>query len=168
MAITNDFVQAVEEKKLLRVRIMLKDSFLIDPTGVMFDEMATYAEEHLSELYHSHDGEALDFDVATWNTEYLNQQLVSVINNFSKERIELIKAMSRYLLKDKVNNIRNERSKKQTIKIQQKHIGYGVTATGVVPGVTGLCVSQPILTVAGVVVIAAGVTLVLTDKEKKQ
>lgn len=168
MAITNEFIQAVETKKILRVRIMLKDSFLIDPTGVMFDEMANYAEEHLSDLYVTHNGDVLDFDVTSWNTESLNLQLVSVINNFSKERIELIKAMSRYLLKEKANNIRSERSRPQTVNIQQKHIGYGVATAGLALGITGLCISQPIMTVAGVVVIAAGVALVLTDKEKKQ
>ena len=47
MAITNDFMEAVKAGKMMRVRIMMKDSLLVDPTGVQFDEMERYAAEVL-------------------------------------------------------------------------------------------------------------------------
>ena len=43
MAITNEFKEVVQSGKVLRIRIMLKDSLLIDPTSKLFDEMLQYA-----------------------------------------------------------------------------------------------------------------------------
>ena len=37
MAITNEFKEVVQSGKVLRIRIMLKDSLLIDPTSKLFD-----------------------------------------------------------------------------------------------------------------------------------
>lgn len=45
MAITNEFTEAVQSGKMMRVRIMLKDSLLVDPTAAQFDEMERYATE---------------------------------------------------------------------------------------------------------------------------
>ena len=39
MAITQEFIEAVESRKTLRVRIMLKDILLVDPTATKYDEM---------------------------------------------------------------------------------------------------------------------------------
>ena len=110
MAITNDFMEAVKACKMMRVRIMLKDSLLVDPTGVQFDEMEQYAVEVLGNIYTEHDGEKLNYDVAAWNEDYLNEQMVAVVNGFSKERIDLLKSMVRYLYKDKASKIRKKES----------------------------------------------------------
>ena len=39
MAITNEFTEAVQAGNKMRVRIMLKDSLLVDPTAAQFNEM---------------------------------------------------------------------------------------------------------------------------------
>ena len=38
-----------------------------------------------------HDGETLDYDTSSWTKDYLNQQMVAVVNNFSRERVDLLK-----------------------------------------------------------------------------
>lgn len=43
MAVTSEFAEAIESKRMLRVRIMLKDLLLIDPTAAQFDEAEAYA-----------------------------------------------------------------------------------------------------------------------------
>ena len=43
MKFTKEFTDAVEQKNRLRVRIMLKDAFLLDKTGDTFDKMEQYA-----------------------------------------------------------------------------------------------------------------------------
>ena len=73
MAITNEFMEAVQSGKMMRVRIMLKDSLLVDPTAAQFDEMEHYATEKMGNIYTEHDGEVLNFDVSSWNEDYLNQ-----------------------------------------------------------------------------------------------
>lgn len=168
MAITNDFMDAVQSGKVIRVRIMLKDSLLVDPTGSQFEEMEHYATEIMDNVYTEHDGEELNFDITAWNEDYLNEEMVTVVNSFSKERIELLKSMVRYLYKDKVNKIHKEKENTSSNhKISRKQVGVGVTATGAVLSVAGLCTEYTALTIGGVLVAAAGVALIVCDKENK-
>lgn len=165
MAITNDFMEAVKASKMIRVRIMLKDSLLVDPTGVQFDEMEQYAVEVMGDIYTEHDGEKLNYDVAVWNEDYLNEQMVAVVNGFSKERIDLLKSMVRYLYKYKVNIIRTERdATSATHTIPRKKVGTGVTVVGATLTVAGICTAHTALTIGGVVVATAGVALIVSDK----
>lgn len=165
MAISKDFIEAVQAGKTMRVRIMLKDSLLVDPTASHFDEMSHYAESEISNLYVEHNGEALNYDVSSWNENYLNEQMVVVVNNFSKERIDLLKSMVRTLYKEKVNRIKAESHEtKTTHGVSRKQIGTGVTAAGAALTVAGLCTAHTALTIGGVVVVAAGVALIVSDK----
>lgn len=165
MAITSDFMEAVQSGRMMLVRIMLKDSLLIDPTAAQFDEMEQYATEHMGNIYTPHDGERLNFDVSAWNEEYLNRQMVTVVSCFSRERVDLLKAMVRYLYKDKADKIRSESSNTRTERhITRKQIGTGVTAAGAVMTVAGICISQTILTICGVLTAAAGAALIISDK----
>lgn len=166
MATTKDFMDAVKSGKVMRVRIMLKDSLLVDPTAAQFDEMEQYAESQMIGIYMEHDGENLDFAVTSWNENYLNQQMVIIVNNFSKERIDLLKSMVRYLYKEKVNKIRAEKDSVQTSSdFSRKQIGTGVTVAGASLAVAGICTSHTVLTIGGVVVALAGVALIISDKE---
>lgn len=168
MALTKDFIDAVQEEKIIRVRIMLKDSLLIDPTGAQFDEMNKYAEDSMEGLYTEHDGDPLNFDVNAWNENYLNQQMVTVVNNFSKERIELLKGMVRYLYREKARSIRSERNIPKTSRmVTRRQIGTGVTVAGAAVAITGICTAHTVLAISGAVAAAAGVALIISDKGKK-
>lgn len=165
MAITKEFMDAVQSGKEMRVRIMLKDSLLVDPTSVQFDEMEHYANSQMGNIYTEHDGEKLNFDVSAWDEEYLNQQMVIVVNSFSKERIDLLKNMVCYLYKDKANKIRNDNNRIPTeCNFTRKQVGAGVTVAGVALTIAGFCTSQTVLTIGGGVVVAAGVVLIISDK----
>lgn len=165
MAITNEFMDAVQSGKMIRVRIMLKDSLLVDPTAAQFDEMERYAAETMGNIYMEHDGEVLNFNADAWNEDYLNQQMVTVVNSFSKERIDLLKGMVRYLYKDKADKIRSERNGAFSSNgITRKQIGTGVAVAGTALAVAGICTSHTVLTVGGVAVAAAGVALIVSDK----
>lgn len=166
MAITKEFRDAVQAGKMLRVRIMLKDSLLVDPTGTQFNEMERYATENIGNIYTEHDGEALNFDVSSWDETYLNQQMATVVNCFSKERIELLKSMVRVLYKEKADKIRSEtRSKDSQSHISRKQVGTGVTVAGAALAVAGICTSQAALTIGGAVGVAAGIALIISDRE---
>lgn len=165
MAITNEFTEAVQSGKMMRVRIMLKDSLLVDPTAAQFDEMERYATEKMGNIYTEHDGEVLNFDVSSWNEDYLNQQMVIVVNCFSKERIDLLKGMVHFLYKEKANKIRNKTASTQSqIHITRKQVGTGITVAGAALTVAGICTAHTALTVGGVVVAAAGIALIVSDK----
>ena len=166
MAITNEFTEAVQSGKMMRVRIMLKDSLLVDPTATLFDEMERYAIEKMGNIYTEHDGEVLNYDVSSWNEDYLNQQMVIVVNCFSKERIDLLKGMVRFLYREKANKISSETNSAQSQgHITRRQVGTGVTVAGAALTVAGICTSHTALTIGGVVVVAAGIALIVSDKE---
>ena len=165
MTVTKEFMDAVQLGKEMRVRIMLKDSLLVDPTATQFNKMEHYANSEMGNIYMKHDDEKLNFDVAAWNENYLNVQMVNVVNNFSEERIELLKSMVRYLYKDKASKIRSERDNRQsTHKFSRKQVGTGVTVSGAILAVAGICASHTVITIGGAVVAATGVVLIISDK----
>ena len=91
--------------------------------------------------------------------------MVTVVNCFSKERIDLLKSMVRFLYKEKANKIRTETNHAPyQSHITQKQIGVGVTAVGAVSAVAGICTSHAVLTIGGVIVAAAGIALIVSDK----
>lgn len=165
MSITKEFMEAVQSGRLIRVRIMLKDSLLVDPTAAQFDDMAQYAEANMDNLYDAHNGESLNYDVSDWNETYLNAQMVAVVNNFSRERIDLLKSMVRNLYREKAAKIKvaPTESNSTTHAISRKQAGAGIAVTGAVLTVAGVCVSQTALTIGGVAVAIAGAALYISD-----
>lgn len=101
MKFTKEFTDAVEQKNRLRVRIMLKDAFLLDKTGDTFDKMEQYAAERMPELYEAHDEEILLNQPEQWTIDYFNDQIVKVVGNFSRERVALLKKMATALFGEK-------------------------------------------------------------------
>lgn len=100
MALSNEFKEAVEQGKTTRVKIMLKDSLLLDPSCKEFDEMMGYASNKMGSLIEQHDGELLK-PSEDWNEDYLNDEMVAVVNNFSKERVDLLKGIVKKLFANK-------------------------------------------------------------------
>ena len=101
MKFTKEFTDAVEQKNRLRVRIMLKDAFLLDKTGDTFGKMEQYAAERMPELYEAHDEEILLNQPEQWTIDYFNDQMVKVVGNFSRERVALLKKMATALFGEK-------------------------------------------------------------------
>ena len=165
MAILKEFMDAVQSGDQMSVRIMLKNSLLIDPTTVQFEEMGQYANQQMRGLYDEHDGEALNFDVSSWTKDYLDQQMFTLVDNFSKERVDLLKSMVQYLYKEKASKIRSDRNAaKRGPAISRKEVGIGVTAAGALLAVGAACMSQPALAVGGGVVAVVGIALIATDR----
>lgn len=111
MKFTKEFTDAVEQKNRLRVRIMLKDAFLLDKTGDTFDKMEQYAAERVPELYEAHDEEILLKLPEQWTIDYFNDQMVKVVGNFSRERVALLKKMAAALFREKAETAAPERGK---------------------------------------------------------
>lgn len=102
MALSNEFIQAVKNNKKISVKIMLKDILIIDPTFKKFDEMIIYAKNNINNLVEDHNGEILKYDEKNWNKDYMNKQLVLLVNNFSEERLELLKKIIQKLYSDRL------------------------------------------------------------------
>jgi len=94
--ITSAFTDAVKDNNVRLIRIMMKDSLLLDPSFKQFDEMNRLAKD-VPGLYDEHDGRELDEDPSHWNDDYMNELMVQVISNFSHERVELLKKVVAHL-----------------------------------------------------------------------
>lgn len=118
--ISNDFKEAVENKKIRLIKIMLKDSLMIDPTGKKFDELFDYAQNNLEiDLLDKHDNEVFNYDKNMWNKKYFNEQMVKLLYNFSSERIDFLKEICKviyadYIIKNKSVSISAYKGIKKT------------------------------------------------------
>jgi hypothetical protein len=110
MALTQEFVNAVSTNNILKVKIMLKDSLLVDTSFRQFDEMLRYAERRLNNFWVSdeEDGENLSYKI-----EYLDEILVGLVNNFSRKRVSHLKYMIQKAYPPKIekNNISSKSRK---------------------------------------------------------
>lgn len=165
MTLTNTFYEVVNSNNIRRVRIMMIDSLLVDPTFKEFEEMEKVVVS-MKGLYDNHDGEAFELNKKNWDDNYMDKQMVQVITNFSHERIEHLKEVVHYLrpIAKTEQNIRKTQMKKDTKTNrktcsyeEQKHrdqqegryIGTKVATGAVVGAVAG-----------GVLASTAGVTIV--------
>lgn len=141
MSISKDFIDAVAEENELRARIMLSNYMITDPSFRDFDESLAYALKTLPELVVPHDGEELNHDVTAWTKEYLDKQCTAVVNNFSKERINLLRNMCAHIYKDKVEEthrrefVRDAQAKRKKAAPSKTKIGAATMGVGAVAAV---------------------------------
>lgn len=166
MAISLEFRQAVHKKDTRLVRIMLKDNLVIDPTFKEFDQMLLIAEE-IENLYDDHDGEILELAPESWTKDYLNEQMIQVVYNFSKQRISLLKKMCRHLFAQRAAAIESERDAIRTgyIQVSRRQIGTALTASGVITTAVGVAVAKPVVVAVGVAAVVVGGACLLSDME---
>ncbi|MEG0297526.1 MAG: hypothetical protein RR620_12480 [Clostridium sp.] len=165
MTITQEFRDAVNSKDSRLVRIMLKDSLVVDPTFIEFNEMIKIAETKITDLYDEHDGEVLKYEISTWSKDYMDEQMVQVVYNFSIERVNLLKSICKHLYRDRASKIENDRySSEPRIIITQKQAGTGLAVVGVGAIAIGLAIEAPIIATVGVVAGVAGAAMIITDK----
>jgi len=96
MTITDSFKKAVSAGDVKGIRIMMKDSLLVDPTLAEFDEMSRLASG-VTGLYDQHDGRKLQSDISAWDDNYMDKMMVQVVSNFSKRRLDHLKAVVKHL-----------------------------------------------------------------------
>lgn len=94
MAVTREFAEAVTQRNLLRVKIMLKDSLLVDTSFNQFNEMLKYAELRLHNIWISNEE---DDEVFSDSPKELNIILAGLVNNFSRRRVAHLKGMIKKL-----------------------------------------------------------------------
>ena len=82
--VSQEFKAAVSDKNLLRTRIMLKDSFVVDPAFSQLKEMLSYEE------------------------------LVQLVTNFSEKRINHLKKVASKVLEHEVAKIRQKKLEQST------------------------------------------------------
>lgn len=105
---TNEFKEAVDNGKVLRVHIMLADSMILDPTFRYLNTELKYASK-MTGLFDKHDGEKFEEDPYKWDNDYLNTIMVQLKRNFSRERLEHVKKVVKKLIPIKGDNNQKKR-----------------------------------------------------------
>ena len=179
MAVTDNFKQAVINKEIRRVRIMMKDSLLVDPSFTDLSVMKKIAKDVIG-LYDEHDGAELDYDKSNWTNEYMDKLMVQVVGNFSHERIDHLKQLVSFLFPyedkkpinkeveksniNKSNNAQNEHTSYQRQKYEDQKNGRVINRTSkiltgtVVGGIAGGVVAS-VASGTIIVGVAAGATV---------
>jgi hypothetical protein len=179
MAITEYFKTAILSRDVTAIRIMMKDSMLVDPTFNEFDKMNDEAKDVYG-LYEQYDKGELNYDKTFWNDDYLNKLMVQVMGNFSQERVNHLKEVVRYLRpigshpqsKNTTDKTSTKRTQPRKISYQEQKrkdersgrikserkakIATGIVAGGVVGGVVAAGVSASIIAGATAGAIVAG------------
>lgn len=96
MAATQAFKDAVRNNNLMGVHIMMTNSMVGDPTFKEFNEMEKIAST-MKDLFVPHDGREFEMDKSKWDEEYLARMQAQLMSNFSKERVEHLKEVVRYV-----------------------------------------------------------------------
>lgn len=159
MALTNTFYESVASGSVRKVRIMMKNSLLMDTTFREFEEMEKEAVS-MDGLYDKHDGREFKLDPSTWDEDYMHELMAQVIGNFSPERIKHLKEVVRYLRpveEDKLSKSKQNQNNTKTLSYQEQkrkdqlegnYRGAKIAAGAVVGAAVG-----------GTVAYAAGVTV---------
>lgn len=97
MAVSSTFKSAVAARDLLKIRLLMTNELLIDPTFQSFDEMQREVNGMAGLLYVPFDRGALDTDENHWDDHYLGLQQAKLVSNFCPERIAHVQAIIRKL-----------------------------------------------------------------------
>lgn len=127
MVITDSFLEEVSKGDVLGIRIIMKNSLLLDPSFEDFKEREKLAKNVIG-LYDKHDGAELDYDKSNWTNEYMDKLMVQVVGNFSHERIDHLKQVVRYLIPDydkkPINKEAEKSNENKSDNVQNKHTSY--------------------------------------------
>lgn len=174
-----NFIKAVDEGKVGRVRIALANELLLDPRGKTFSEMLTYAKDRLPDLFEENkEANYTLIPKEQWNEDFLNKVANDLDLNFSLEKLVFYQAVIEEVEKDKIEALNKRDQKKliikeeidnleQEAKKEYKPISITITAGGAVLTAIGICLGKTLFTIFGGAALVGGVLLLLNDRKKK-
>ncbi len=130
MKLSKQFTDALESGNILQIKLMLKNSLILDSSGKMFDEMLNETIKKQPGFLEDHDGEVFKAEDA-WNESYFNEQMVKVVGNFSKERIQLLRQMTKKLFGSNTRSVDRTDSPATEPVSNRKVMGGAIAALGV-------------------------------------
>lgn len=89
MAISSEFAKTVQEKNVLRTRIMLKDSLLVDKSFSKYKELLTYAEVQGVEVWMTQE-DPIEPAKKPWTLDLMNYELTALVNDFTKAHVQYV------------------------------------------------------------------------------
>lgn len=90
MAISSEFAKTVQERNVLRTRIMLKDSLLVDKSFSKYKELLTYAEENKLDVWKKQE-DLIEPAEKPWTPDLMNYELTALVNDFTEAHVQYVK-----------------------------------------------------------------------------
>lgn len=98
MAVSSEFEKTVQENNVLRTRIMLKDSLLMDKSFLMFDELLKYALARGVDVWMPTE-KTLEQADKPWTLDLMNYELTVLVSDFTREHVYYVKQIIKELYK---------------------------------------------------------------------
>ena len=92
------FMKAISDGDLITIRLYLANELLLDSRGESFNQMRSYAEMNIMDLYEIHDGTDFSEIPPSWDEELLFNLRNDLDSNFSKERLAFFEKVAKIVL----------------------------------------------------------------------
>ena len=89
MAISSEIAKTVQEKNILRIRIMLKDSLLVDKSFSKYKELLDYAVKNGVDVWMTQE-EPLENAEKPWTLDLMNYELTALVNDFTRAHVQYV------------------------------------------------------------------------------
>lgn len=103
------FMEAISNGDLITIRLYLANELLLDSRGESFNQMRSYAEINIMDLYEIHDGTDFSEIPSSWDEELLFNLRNDLDSNFSKERLDFFEKVAKIVLKEKAQLMDEEK-----------------------------------------------------------
>ena len=176
------FIKVVDEADVVSARIFLANELMLDPRGKTFNEMKSYAESRLHNLYEQDNGVTYETDESRWDETFLFNLKNDLDSNFSRERLDFYETVIRVVMSEKAELLdREEAAKKDALTASKERVkssdkqdpAYNkkdtytrLTAGSAVVALAGICFSKTVLTTLGVVGVIVGGVLLYNESKK--
>lgn len=129
------YIDAVANRNLIKVRIMLADELLLDPRGETFSEMLLYAKENLHDLFEPNNEANYEIspDRNNWDMDLASTIKQDLITNFSVEKLALFQEVVMEVGKDKAKALAEEDKREQVRSTHTSNNGRTSNGGGFVP-----------------------------------
>ncbi len=99
MAISNEFLEAVRKKDILGIRLMLKNSLVLDTSFCKYGEMIRRVNQAGIDIWmppQQFERKSLEGKGESWAVDLMNYELTAIMNDFSKEHMRYLKEIISY------------------------------------------------------------------------
>ena len=122
MAVTKEFLQAVNDRNILRMRLIMKNCLLIDTSFKSFLEMEEVAKAHGINVWQNTSEFELIKREEPWSLDDMNYELTAIVNDFTKEHMNYLMDIIREVYaknskENKERDINSETTGKRDIKL---------------------------------------------------
>jgi hypothetical protein len=108
MAVSNEFIEAVNRRDILGIRLMLKNSLLLDTSFYKYSEMIRYVEKAGISIWM--EPKDLERKEKPWSVDLMNYELTAIMNDFSQVHMEYLKEIISYVYGSSGQKSQNELS----------------------------------------------------------